>query len=511
MKTVINLNHNEAKDFFMKHESYTTLPLPKYIDFSSLLIEVEKKLNRNTIEDIKEVWPSTIENINFKVIQNKNDKYDWREIELIHPVLYVALINDITEKTSWDLILKNLESESYIEVTSLPIVSETKESDNSEQISSWYRNFELKTIELSIKFDSMFHTDITGCYSEIYTHSIPWAIHTKDIAKKNQRNKKLLGNKIDKLIQGMSYGQTNGIPQGSVLMDFIAEIVLNYADRLLTDKIKKNDKINSEDFKILRYRDDYRILINIREVGEEILRELSKVLMGIGLKLNSKKTKYFENIIVGSMKEDKLEWMSMRRETSVLNKLLVLQNFSIRHKNSGILFKELKNISQILMDDKNKEHISTIKDIPILISILSDIALNNPKVYPKIIQIFSLFLDSFECQEKKKKVFEGVIYKFRRDINSDILNIWLQRMVLKYNFLEFKTDNAICKLVLGNFLSLWNNKWLKEGELKNIFQKVETQETEPFPKFSLEIKEEELAKIPLVIEEEEIDMFLDYN
>lgn len=42
MKTIINLNHSEAKDFFMKHESYTTLPLPKYIDFSSLLIEVKK-------------------------------------------------------------------------------------------------------------------------------------------------------------------------------------------------------------------------------------------------------------------------------------------------------------------------------------------------------------------------------------------------------------------------------------------------------------------------------------
>ena len=186
-------------------------------------------------------------------------------------------------------MLKNFKSESYVEVTSLPTVSETKESDNAEQISSWYKNFELKTIELSIRFDSMFHTDITGCYSEIYTHSIPWAIHTKSVAKKNQKDKGLLGNKIDQLIQGMAYGQTNGIPQGSVLMDFIAEIVLNYADRLLTNKIKENKKLNPEDFKILRYRDDYRILVNTREVGEEILKELSKVLMGIGLKLNSKK------------------------------------------------------------------------------------------------------------------------------------------------------------------------------------------------------------------------------
>jgi hypothetical protein len=55
----------------------------------------------------------------------------------------------------------------------------------------------------------------------------------------------------------MRHGQTNGIPQGSVLMDFIAEMVLGYADTLITKKLKeiKCDK----DYQILRYRDDFKI------------------------------------------------------------------------------------------------------------------------------------------------------------------------------------------------------------------------------------------------------------
>ena len=61
------------------------------------------------------------------------------------------------------------------------------------------------------------------------------------------------------MIQEMSFGQTNGIPQGSILMDFIAEIVLGYADELLSKELVKL-KIN--DYKILRYRDDYRIFTN---------------------------------------------------------------------------------------------------------------------------------------------------------------------------------------------------------------------------------------------------------
>jgi hypothetical protein len=43
-------------------------------------------------------------------------------------------------------------------------------------------------------------------------------------AKRNRSDKKSIGNIIDTAMQGMNYGQTNGIPQGSVLMDFIAEM-----------------------------------------------------------------------------------------------------------------------------------------------------------------------------------------------------------------------------------------------------------------------------------------------
>ena len=82
------------------------------------------------------------------------------------------------------------------------------------------------------------HLDISNCYGSIYTHTIPWALHTKHVAKSNQNNNDLLGNKIDSLIQLMQNGQTNGIPQGSVLMDFIAEIILSYVDKLLDEKLK---------------------------------------------------------------------------------------------------------------------------------------------------------------------------------------------------------------------------------------------------------------------------------
>ena len=56
----------------------------------------------------------------------------------------------------------------------------------------------------------------------------------------------------------MTYNQTNGIPQGSVLMDFLAEIVLGYADTKITEKIDSE----ISDYKIIRYRDDYKIFVH---------------------------------------------------------------------------------------------------------------------------------------------------------------------------------------------------------------------------------------------------------
>lgn len=67
----------------------------------------------------------------------------------------------------------------------------------------------------------------------------------------------------------MCHGQTNGIPQGSVLMDFLAGMVLGHADHELTEKINKN---SITDYHILRYRDDYRIFVNNPGAGQDIAK-----------------------------------------------------------------------------------------------------------------------------------------------------------------------------------------------------------------------------------------------
>ncbi len=97
----------------------------------------------------------------------------------------------------------------------------------------------------------------------------------------------------------MRYGQTNGIPQGSVLMDFIAEMVLGYIDKLLEEKISKKVK----EYIIFRYRDGYRIFVNNYKDGELILKNLTEILIDFSFKLNSSKTYISDDIIYLKLKK----------------------------------------------------------------------------------------------------------------------------------------------------------------------------------------------------------------
>lgn len=312
-KSILKLDAKKARDFFLEEESYCNFDLPPYIKFSALLNAINNKIEAGHHE-INKIYssskkPQDCENVNYKLFNNKNAKYDWRPFELIHPVLYVYLVREITEEKNWEYIQKKfrtLREGDYVKCFSIPVLSETNKSNKAEQVLRWWNYIEQDSIKYSLEFDYLFHTDITNFYPSIYTHSIAWALHTKEMAKENKNDNSLLvGNTIDKYIMQMSYGQTNGIPQGSALMDFIAEIILAYIDKQLTEKIRKQ-KINRKNFKVIRYRDDYRIFVNNPQNAEIILKNLSEILAETGLKLNPSKTIASQNVIQSSIKKDKL-------------------------------------------------------------------------------------------------------------------------------------------------------------------------------------------------------------
>jgi hypothetical protein len=267
---------------------------------------------------------------------------------------------------------------------------------------------------------------------------------------------------IDNHLQDMSYGQTNGIPQGSTLMDFIAEIVLGYVDELLTKKIHK---LGVLDYKILRYRDDYRIFTNNPFEAEQITKALSEILSDMGLKLNAGKTEASDNVIKSSIKPDKRYWIANRRIAENKQKWLIqLFLLSEQFPNSGTLDTQMRDFLEVLKKrDKDDSNIES------LISLVTEIAYRNPRVVPTSIMILSLLIKKIAGKEDKRIILKRIHGKFQQIPNSTFLQIWLQRLTVKLDT-SIIYEEPICKLIINNDIWLWNFEWLND-KFKQLIRK----------------------------------------
>jgi hypothetical protein len=494
MKSILEMTALEARQYFLKQESYANFDLPPYFDFCTLLSAIDKELEGKVLKDIlaknengSVVWPSSFEDVNHKLLNSKDGRYSWRPFQLIHPVLYVSLVHTLTEDANWKSIIERFEelhSDKKIQCLSLPKESTDETySDTETTIFSWWNDIEQRSLELSLYYNYVVHTDVTNCYGNIYTHSIAWAINGKSLAKSRQWDQKLLGNQVDKMVQGMSHGQTNGIPQGSTLMDFIAELVLGYADLMLSEKLK-----NVEDFKILRYRDDYRIFTNSPIVAEEIMKHLTETLIDLGLSLNANKTLPSTDLVRSAIKPDKLYWNGqLKYHKSFQKHLLIINELSHRFPNSGSLFIAMKKFLERTSAFKKE-----LNDTKALIGIVVNIAYRNPRVYATATAIISQLISQLEPEEKSR-VVQAVLNKFDRLPNTGHLKIWLQRVMLKIDR-SFEFNEPLCHKVNDQTVEIWNSEFLN-GNIKSIINNTPIVNESAIEQLEVTIQPAEVAAI----------------
>ncbi|WP_169294864.1 RNA-directed DNA polymerase [Advenella sp. EE-W14] len=459
-QSILELSAEEARAFFLKAESYCSLDLPHYIRFDALIENTHKALEGKALSGLS-CKPRDHDDVNYTVLNNKDGKYAWRPFQLIHPALYVSLVHQLTTNPNWELVKERFatfSANSKIHCLSLPVVSLSEEKDKAEQVSQWWHSVEQRSIELSLEYEYLVETDITDCYGAIYTHSIAWALHTKQEAKAKRTNKSLLGNVIDAHIQDMRHGQTNGIPQGSVLMDFIAELVLGFADLALSEKIQS---LEIEDYCILRYRDDYRVFINNPQDGERIIKLLTEVTIGLGLKLNPGKTRASDDVVRASIKSDKLAWIFRKhREKSLQKHLLIIHDHATRFPNAGSLVVALNEFH------KRISRLKRLLEQPMpMIAIVVDFAYRNPRTYAICAAILSKLMSFLDSEDEKKDVAEKIKTRFAKIPNTGHMQIWIQRATLPIAK-EISYQEPICRLVSGEDVSLWSTRWITSADLK---------------------------------------------
>jgi hypothetical protein len=154
--------------------------------------------------------------------------------------------------------------------------------------------------------------DIKEFYPSLYTHAIAWAISPQSRLKRNWRNQRMLGNKVDNAFRMAQSRRSVGVPIGPDLSFLIAEVVLCKVDANL-----KKHKI-----KYLRWYDDFSIVCNSIEEAETIKTTIGDELSNFNLSINSRKTAI--NELPHAIEH---EWRDEMRTYSLSDNVFSVQGF----------------------------------------------------------------------------------------------------------------------------------------------------------------------------------------
>ncbi len=122
-----------------------------------------------------------------------------RRVLSIPNPFYQIILSNIIEK-NWTEIEKHIQkSPISISRPVIPIQRKRKDSRSFDQIKHTINN-EQEIALISTEFSFALKTDISRYYPTLYTHSIAWALHGKNNAKKKRKPSELLGNELDRAV-----------------------------------------------------------------------------------------------------------------------------------------------------------------------------------------------------------------------------------------------------------------------------------------------------------------------
>jgi hypothetical protein len=337
-----------------------------------------------------------------------------RTFGIIEPKIYHDIVWHLLNE--WDLVINTLfktQNRIYSYSFPLPISKKHKGTFGNLRAGRMIYEFldmaENDLVAESHNYKYILKTDIKNFYPSIYTHSIAWAIHTKEtIRKKGNRNdfSRFLGLKIDKLLQCANDGCTNGIAVGPAISDLMSEIVLSTVDT----QVSRIIDTKNIDFIGVRYKDDYRFLCQSKEDANYIIKTLQKQMASFNLNLNEGKSKISE-LPDGLFREWTAEFLPFslrdlkrisykRFENSLRGTLKVEKNFD----GTGVVDRFLSELTT-----KNNKLKFDFKDKNLLkaISLLLLLKEKRYKSFPQILGIIEKIIKS----DNEKKATAKIYYK----------------------------------------------------------------------------------------------------
>lgn len=361
-----------------------------------------------------------------------------------------------------------------------------------------------KKIEQRLLFggNNILSLDLSNFYHTLYTHSIPWVIHGKQNSKLNRSGG--FANDLDSLIQKCQYGETHGIPTGSITSKLIAELYMCYIDKKLLEK----------GYKYARYVDDikYPFVTNLEK--ENFLMEFNSICREHNLILNDKKTEVHTFPYKNNMQKVEIfnYFDNLNNKSKIehwKNKINDFIDFCLSEEvkgNKGAI----KCIYSVIINTFKYSKLSKklIKNIMItrekstnynLYEKLLDTSLKDSRLTNKFITFTEQLIELGVEKEKIKKIvrryFNENRYIYRKNLEYYISNEWNQEIyqILLYCVLfdeERLVKKSLLDTILRNDLDDYSKclsiiLWIKKSySIKELLNNLETQLEEVHSKYN---------------------------
>jgi hypothetical protein len=203
-----------------------------------------------------------------------------RHTALVNPIGFFFLAKEVA--TYWPQIEKHYQKSSLSR--SVPTFAESLRAIRLKKFSELHE----EKITSAAGFKYALITDITSFFPTIYTHAIPWALHTKARAKvERTKSARYFGNILDDKCMGLQDRQTIGLPIGPDTSHIIAEIIAVAIDQQF--EIEFGHAPDG-----FRYVDDFFLFFGRHEDAEKALAILTRTVGRFELQLNAAKTRIIE-------------------------------------------------------------------------------------------------------------------------------------------------------------------------------------------------------------------------
>lgn len=312
----------------------------------------------------------------FSIYKGQNSR---RRMAIPNPLNYMRIVNCICDNREQ---LKNLFRGSALSLTKPSDDQCNTQKRAYNRISNTPTETRLANERLFSNNSICVKMDISNFFDSIYTHSVSWAIHTKEVAKANRTDKLLLGNKIDNALQNLNDKQTHGLLVGNAVSRLVSEIILCNIDREIA---KKFPNVNA-----CRFVDDYSFYITDKESPTAIISFVRNQLLEYDLVLNESKTKIiYAPFLIERNGIDEIKSITTEDAYAYYNRMMLLYD---KYKDISLLKYGFSVIN--LLTRKNDFH----NIFPLLVHSW----VTFPSLAYKILPILYKYKDDLSANEKKE-------------------------------------------------------------------------------------------------------------